>query len=453
MKYDLIVAGAGPSGCNAALAAARNGSKVLLIDMNGYPGGMNTAAMVGPIMAFHSGTTQVVKGIAQEIIDRLATKHGTLGHLDDPLGVASSITPIEPEILRLVYFEMLSEQPNITLLLHSFIYGVETQNNQITSVQIVNKSGSSTLQATHFIDATGDGDIAALAHVPFDIGRPSDNFTQPMTLMFKVGGVNLLQVIEYIRNNPEQFVFSASVDLEKYLAVSGFFDIVKKAKKNNDFTIPRDRVLFFQGLHPGEIFVNTTRVIKLDAISGKNLSQAEITSYAQVNELMHFFAKYLPGFENCYLLAIADTIGVRESRRFRCMATLTIEAVYNELPSEQSIAVCAFPIDIHDPAGAELQWVRRRQFSCYDIPYGTMVPKKFKNLLITGRCISATHEALASARISSTAMALGQAAGTAAALCVQHNYDFHTLPVLQLQQYLRAQGAVASKSELGSNNE
>jgi len=451
MNYDIIIAGAGSSGCTAAIAAARMGAKVLIIDKNAYLGGMNTVGMVCPIMAFHSGTNQIVKGIPQEIIDRLATKGSTLGHIPDPLGVTSSITPIEPAALRLVYFEMMSEQPGITMLLHSFIRGIEMKDGQLTGITVTNKSGTATYHAHKYIDATGDGDIAALSEVKYEEGRPTDNFSQPMTLMFKVGGVDYKQVIAYMYQNPEQFILSKDYNLEDYLAVSGYFDIVKVARKNGDFNIPRDRVLFFQGIHPGEIFVNTTRVIKLSGISAEELTLAEAAGYNQIGEILEFFKKYLPGFLNSYLIAVADTIGVRESRRFHCQYTLGIEDVYDEKESTESIAVCAFPIDIHDPAGAELKWVRHKKNFCYDIPYGTMVPKKIGNLLITGRCISASHEALASCRITSTVMALGQAAGVAAALAIRKKTSFQELDVSLVQDTLREQGAIPTKADF--NNE
>ena len=448
MKYDVIVAGAGPSGCMAAIAAARMGAKVLLVEKNAYPGGMNTGAMVCPLMAFHSGSTQIVKGIPQEVIDALQKKDATLGHIPDPLGVASSITPIEPAMLRLVYFEMLSAEPNITMLLHSFVCEVEMEKNAITGIQVVNKSGISLYQGKRFIDATGDGDLGALCRIGFDLGRLADNLSQPMSLMFKLGGVIYPKVIEYIQKNPEQFVLSTSARLEEYLAVSGFFDIVKTAREKGDFNIPRDRVLFFQGIHPGEIFVNTTRIIRLSGISAKDLTLAETDAHKQVGELLLFFRNYLPGFEDSYLSSIADVTGVRESRRFHCRYILDIEDVYEERQSDESVAVCAFPIDIHDPAGQDLTWVRRKKDFCYDIPYGTMVPKQVENLLITGRCIGATHEALASARITPTAMALGQAAGTAAALSIQTKSSIRDLDVKKLQEELRKQGAVSARADL-----
>lgn len=449
MKYDVIIAGAGPSGCMAALAAARMGAKVLLIEKNAYPGGANTAAMVCPLMTFHSGSKQIVKGIAQEVIDRLAEKEATLGHIPDPLGVTSTITPIEPAALRLVYFEMFAQQPNITLLLHSFLCGVEVEAGNITRVTVAGKNTTTSYQAKTFIDATGDGDLAALCHVGFDKGRPSDGYTQPMSMIFKVGGIDFGKVISYMRQNPEQFILHKDYkQLDRYLAVSGFFDIVRLAKACGDFNIPRDRILFFQGLHPGEAFINTSRIIKLSGLSSHDQTIAETEAARQVEELLAFFRKYLPGFESSYLAAIADVTGVRESRRIHGRYTLTVEDVYEERTSSEGVAVCAFPIDIHDPTGADLQWVRRKQDFCYDIPYGVMVPQKIGNLLVTGRCISATHEALASARISATAMALGQAAGTAACLALDQKVAFDHLDVAHLQQELRRQGAIPTKADL-----
>lgn len=449
MKYDVIVAGAGPSGCMAALAAARMGARVLVIEKNAYPGGMNTAAMVCPLMTFHSGKKQIVRGIAQELVDRLRERGATLGHIPDPLGVTSTITPIEPSVLRLVYFELFAQQPNVTLLLHTFLCGAETEEGKVVRVTVVNKSGMATYQAKKFIDATGDGDLAALCHVGFEKGRESDGLTQPMSIMFKVGGVKREKIIAYMRKNPEQFILHKDyADLEGYLAVSGFFDIVKMAKANQDFTIPRDRVLFFQGVHPGEVLINTSRIIKLSGLSAQDQTLAEAEASRQVEELMRFFRKYLPGFEDCWLVDLADETGVRESRRIHGRYTLTAEDVYEERASKEGVAVCAFPIDIHDPAGEELQWVRRKQDFCYDIPYGVMVPKKVGNLLVTGRCISATHEALASARISATAMALGQAAGTAAWLAISQKTDFDQLDVSRLQEELRRQGAIPTKADL-----
>ena len=446
--YDLVVIGAGPSGMTTAISAARQGLEVLLIDKNSYPGGMNTAAMVSPLLTFHCGEQQVIKGIAQEIIDRLAKHNATLGHIPDPIGMASSITPIDTEILKIVYFEMLEELPNITVLFDTVLYSVESSQGIVKKVCVINKSGSATYTGKMFVDSTGDGDLAAMAKAEFNIGRTKDGLCQPMTLIFTVGGVDLSKVIEYVENNTEQFILNKNSDLNKYLAVSGFFEFVKQAQENGDLNIPRDRVLFFQGIHPGEITVNMTRIIKLSGINAKDLSITQFEAHKQIMEIIEFFKKYIDGFQSCYIQKIANTTGVRESRRIKGKETLTIDNVIQNLESNESIAICSYPIDIHDPNGMELNWLRKERACCYDIPFGVMVPIKFDNLLVTGRCISATHEAIASARISATAMAIGEAAGVAASVCAKGDYNFNTINMQEVQTVLNQQGAIPGKKWL-----
>lgn len=442
--FDVLVAGAGSSGICAAIAAARNGMQVLLLDQNGYPGGTNTACMVGPLMAFHDGQTQVVKGIAQEIVDRLTIRGGSLGHIPDPLGVVSTITPIDTELLKQVYFEMLLEESNITLLLYSRICDVQSKDGCLHSVTVLNKSGFAAYSAKVFIDATGDADMAVLAGAGYALGREQDGFCQPMSLMFSVCNVDLAQTTEYVRQNPDQFVLDPKCDLDRYLAVSGFFSLVEKAKQNDDFPLPRDRVLFFQGVHEGEVTVNMTRVPKFSGVDACDLTSVELQSHAQVDAAMVFLKKYIPGFANARLKNIASSTGVRESRRILGTKTLTAEMVLANRQQEDSVAVCAFPIDIHDPAGVSLSCAQQSEGS-YDIPYGVMLIPDFSNLLVTGRCISATHEALASARITPTAMALGQAAGTAASLAVQSSCGVQDVPIDLLQSSLYAQSAIPGK--------
>lgn len=442
--YDVIIVGAGSSGMNAAICAARKGLQVLLIDQNGYPGGTNTSAMVGPFMTFHDGEKQVVKGIAQEIIDRLAAKGGTLGHVPDPIGVVASITPVDSELLKQVYFEMLAEEKNITTLLHTFLVDSDVRSNTVRSVRVVNKSGMQTFEGKIFIDASGDADLAAACGADFVVGRKHDGMAQPMTLMFGVENVDLQETVAYVHQNPEQFILNKDCDLTQYLAVSGFFSLVEQARKNGDFPLPRDRVLFFQGVHPGEVIINMTRVTKLSGVNGDDRTEAEIQAHKQVDIVMAFLKKYIPGFANARIKAIASATGVRESRRLVGVETLDTDMIFNSQENDNSVAVCAYPIDIHDPVGAELNWIRKGK-GCYDVPYGVMVPKKITNLLVTGRCISASHEAMASVRITPTAMALGQAAGMAASIAATEKTSVQAIDVQKLQNLLWQDGAIPGK--------
>jgi ribulose 1,5-bisphosphate synthetase/thiazole synthase len=445
-KADVIIAGGGPSGTVAAIAAARNGLKVLLVDKNSFLGGMNTAAMVCPIMSFHAGNRQIIKGIPQEVIDRLKKRGGSIGHVHDPLGVVSTITPIEPELLKQVYFEMVRECPLINLLLHTFVSGASVENGVIKGISCTNKSGTKTYQAKFFIDATGDGDLASICKAEYEEGRVDDGFAQPMTLMFKMGGVDLEKIKEYIKEKPEQFVLDDGVDIDKYLAVSGFFNLVDDARKNGEFNIQRDRVLLFEGINRGEVFVNMSRITKLKGTDAGDLTRAEMVGHAQIDEIISFLRKYIPGFSCSYLIATGSYVGVRETRRIKGRYSLSAEDVTEGRSFDDSIATCSFPIDIHDPLGDNLKWIKKNKNTFYDIPFRVMLPRKLKNLIVTGRCISASHEALASARISATAMALGQAAGTAAAVACRHNILFPDIDVSEIQKSLQEQGAVVGKA-------
>lgn len=447
-EYDVIVVGGGSSGVLAAVAAAREGASVLLIEKSGELGGMNTAAMVCPLMTFHAGKTQVIRGLAQEIVDRLIAQNGCLGHIPDPIGVVSSITPIEPTILKQVYFQLLREYPSVELLLHSTVYSAEISEGRIQAVKCICKDGKRVFSAKVFVDATGDGDLAARAHAEFSEGRSNDGFAQPLTLLFKVGGVDLTVVRRFIEENAEQFILGKGVDLSKYIAVSGYFDAVKRAKENGDLNLGRDRVLFFQGVMPGEVIINMTRVIKCRGTSSEELTYAEIAAREQIDEIMEFLHKYIGGFEGAYLVESGDYTGVRESRRISGHYTLTEEDVLAGRSFDDSVACCAFPIDIHDPVSAGLHWVKASEGSFYDVPYRVMLPRKTRNLLVTGRCISATHEACASVRITATAMALGEAAGIAAALALKVGENPAEIDVSELRARIEQHGGIAGRRSL-----
>ena len=446
-RYDVIVAGAGPSGIAAAIAAAREGARVLLVEGSGILGGMNTAALVCPLMGFHAGEKQVVRGFAQEIIDRLMARGASRGHLSDPLGVASTITPIEPTALKQVYFEMVAGQPGLDLLLLSFLCEARTSPKGISEVVCVNKSGRNVFSASTFIDATGDGDLMALAGAAYTEGRPADGLAQPMTLLFKLSGVDLDRVRAEMSGAPEQFILRKRVDLTGYVAVSGFFDAVRCAREAGDFSVERDRVLFFQGTRPDEVFVNMTRVTRCRGTNGWELSHAEQEARAQVDEILAFLRKYVPGFAGAVLAETGDCIGVRESRRLKGEYTLTEQDILAGRRFDDSVAMCAFPIDIHDPAGKDLRWVKTNEPTCYDVPYRVMLPQAGKpgNLLVTGRCVSATHEAVASVRITPTAMALGEAAGIAAALSLGHAGRCADVEVEMLQARIASHGGVPGR--------
>ncbi|MDR2746632.1 MAG: FAD-dependent oxidoreductase [Treponema sp.] len=445
-KTDIIVAGAGPSGCAAAVAAARMGARVLLVERYGFAGGMNTAALVGPLMTFHAGKVQIIRGIAQEIIDRLMETGASLGHIPDPLGVASSITPVDSEYLKLVYEDLLTAA-GVRTLFHTFIHSLDREGRQIKNIHWVNKDGGGSSGPGYFIDATGDGDLAALGAMDFFEGRESDGLAQPMTLIFKMGGVDIARIKEAMAAEPSQFVLDSGItDIKNmpYLAVSGFFRAVEEARRRGEFSIPRDRVLLFQGLRSGEVLINMIRVLCHRGTDAAGLSAAEAKGRRQAAETVRFLKKYIPGFAESFLTALGTQIGVRESRRIRGRISITAEDIQEGRTFPDSIALGAFPIDIHDPGGKDLDWKPGNRNNCYEIPYRVMYGE-IGNLLVTGRCVSASHEAMASVRISATAMALGQAAGIAAVLAAGGGIDVDRVDPGLIQAELLRQGALPRK--------
>ena len=294
MKYDCIVCGGGPAGICASISASRNNAKVLLIEQSGLLGGTNVLSLVGPLMTFHNELKPIIGGIANEIIDRLSKTNDTLGHIPDPLDFCSTITPVDVEALKKLYFDMIEEN-GVDLLLHSTIVGVEKKEGRVVSVKVANKSGVKDYQADYFIDATGDGDLCSFAGAEYILGRAEDHLCQPMTMPFVLGNVDLDRVRDEMRNHPDNFVLRNDYDF-KYVGVSGFFNEVNKAKENGDFAINRDRVLLFEDVKENQVTVNMTRVLKLNGIDEFERTKAEIEGRKQVYQAYDFLKKYVQVF-------------------------------------------------------------------------------------------------------------------------------------------------------------
>lgn len=415
----------------------------MLVERYGFAGGMATAALVLPVMTFHAGNEQVITGIPQEVVDRLVRLGASPGHVPDPTGVCPTFTPVDPEYLKFVYQEMLLES-GVDLMFHTQVTGVMKRGERVTGLRVQGKGGPSEMEAAVIVDATGDGDVAALAGAAYAEGREIDGLCQPATMMFRVGGVRLEKVLEYMKAHPDEFVLGyppGEFERLPVIAVSGFFKQVEEAKARGKFPLERDRALFFGLPGAGEVIVNMTRVTRVRGTGSGDLTRAEIESRRQVFAVLDFLREYIPGFQEARLLATGAQVGVRESRRIRGLYTLTGKDVVNGRSFPDSVARGAYPIDIHDPSGAGLTWVRMVPGTSYDIPYRCLVPETIDGLLVAGRCLSADHEALASARISATAMALGVAAGCAAALAVTSGRQPREVDVPELQRRLSSLGA------------
>lgn len=438
-KYDVIIIGGGPSGITAALAAGRLNVSTLLVERYGFLGGMSSSALVYPWFTFHDlSGNQVINGIAQEIVDELKMKGGSPGHMRDSSGFVWSITPFDKETLKSVVLVMLSNS-NVDILLHSFVSEVQIVDQTITKLKTVGKYGNSELEGKIIIDATGDADIAFLSGAPVTLGRFGDGKVQALSLIFRLGGVKTEPIQRYYIEHPDEFYTPAvPIDREKLplTGVSGFFEHWKNAPAG----IPRDRFLFFVGPRKDEITVNTTRILDINPTQPEQITQAEISGRQQVEQLTVFMKDSLPGFENSYLLETATQVGVRESRRIVGQYSLNETDVINGPFFPDVVARCGYPIDIHMPDDASMKLVDFK--TSYGIPYRVMLPQKIKNLLVTGRAVSCTHEAFSSLRVTAPVMALGQAAGTAAALSIKKSVSPTFINISQLQALLLESKAI-----------
>ncbi len=421
--YDVIVAGGGVSGSVAAIACARRKVRTLLIEKYGFCGGTLTNSGVGPMMTFHAGDKQVVGGIAQEIIDELIKRGASPGHIKDMTGYASSITPFDAEELKHVLDDMLVES-GCDILYHTLVSGSNLDNNRIKSVRVSNKGGIYDISAKVFIDATGDGDLFFYSGVPFFKGREEDGLCQPMTMNLKIRGVDIRMIRESIGKDPENHnVVTDRIFSVERIAVSGFKKELALAKANGEIDFEREVVLFFETGNPGEVILNMTRITKKDATCPYDLSAAEIEGRKQARQAFAFLKKRIPGFQRSVLVSTGPQIGIRESRRVKASYILTREDLLTSRQFPDTAARGGYPIDIHNPAGNFTSTVHLEPGQVYNIPYRSMINDHVPNLIISGRCIGATHEAGAAIRVAPIAMAIGQACGTAGALSIIQGVD------------------------------
>ncbi|GBG11770.1 FAD-dependent oxidoreductase [Paenibacillus agaridevorans] len=441
-KYDVAVLGGGPAGITAAISAARSGAKTILIERYGFLGGMSTAAMVYPWMTFHAASgEQVIKGLAQEIVDRLMALGASPGHLRDTIGFTHTLTPYHPEVYKVLACDMLAEA-GADILLHTSVIHVETEGERIGAIRLYGKNGIRELKAKVYVDATGDGDVAYMAGAPWEKGNDNGKL-QPMTMKFRMRGVDLQAIKQYMKNNPSEFYEKSLISELDRLPLTGIMGFYSKWREAR-LPILRDGLLFFSGPGEDEVLINTSRVSGLDPTNSEDLTKAEIEGRKQVLELETFLQLNIPGFERASVSAVGTQIGVRETRRMIGQYVLSGQDVLSARKFADVIARSGYPIDIHNPEGKGVTANFIREGGAYDIPYRSIVPLQTANLLLAGRCISTSHEAQATTRLTPSCMAIGQAAGTAAALAAQLRCDTRDVPIDLLQKLL-----LAGNAELG----
>jgi hypothetical protein len=441
--WDVIVVGGGVSGFTAAIAASRNGAKTLLIEKEGALGGTMANVLVGPMMTFHSFVQQTIRGIPQEVVDRLKGMGGSPGHILDETGYSATVTPFDNESLKLVAQRMVLES-GAQILLHTWVQGTIVSNHTLQGLVVLNKGGIEKLYARVIIDASGDADVAYFAGAPIEIGRQQDGLVQPVSLIFRVGPIDTKALIEYITSHPKELnpkTLIQKYQEQDYHFVNGFVDILQKAIKEGELSLRREEVLFGSTGQPDEVIINMSRIYGIDPLDAWDLTKAELLGREQMFSLMSFLQKRIPGFKNAHIQAAGSRVGVRESRRVMGDYVLTYEDLAACRHFPDAVVRNSYEIDVHAETEQDTSIDEALSGEYYEIPYRCLVPRKVEQLLIAGRCISTTHKAQGSTRTSPTCMALGQAAGTAAALSIKEETSPRYLNHELLRKTLISQGA------------
>ena len=419
-EYDVVVCGGGPSGFIAAIAAARGGARVALVERLGFLGGMATASLVAPISVFNYNDRRIIDGIPWEFIERLIEIGGA--REEKPIG---NIT-FSPEKYKLIAQRMVLEA-GISLYFHSYLTGCRKDGNRLTHIIIDNKNGAEAIAGKYFIDCTGDADLSYQAGVPM---QPMRSELQPATLIFMLGGVDT-DSLPMIRHS-KQGVNYHDLDMRKVLE-----------EMNKKHKLPQFGGPWYCGvLDNGLVLVNMTRTYA-NMADNRQATSTECLLREDVFTFVDLLTKNVPAFKNAYLVMTAPQTGTRETRRIKGVHTLTGEEYIEAQDFPDAISRGCHPVDIHSSSSnnQRCEFLKDAAF----VPYRCLIAPNFPNLLVGGRAFSADGVSSASVRVQASVMGLGQAAGAASALCVQSGTDVSEVDITELRRVLIAYGANLTK--------
>jgi hypothetical protein len=436
-RYDVVVVGAGISGVIAAVRAAREGASTLLLEGSGTLGGMITGGRMTKPTGLVNG------GLFNEMFDRCA-RYGGGDKSVRKTYWGSYSGMFDAEVMQRVVIEVLDEA-GVDILLRATAVDCVMSGTALSEIVIQAKSGRKRIAATIFVDASGDGDIAALAGADFMLGRSSDGAMQPISTYVRIINVDIPKLYAFCgrnRNDLEQLLppggGATNDDFVLKFHASGFTGLIEQAQSDGfPWILPRNHMILRAGLIPGEIIVNITR-FHGNALDERVLSRAEIEVRRQAYCAFDFFRRYLPGFETSIFLETSPKLGVRETRRIVGDYILTESDVVSNARFEDAIGLCNAPIDIHDPAGGGVSM--RNIGEGYGIPFRCLLPKGIDGLLTAGRCISVDEIAFGSTRNTPACAMTGEAAGIAAALAANTATKVRAAPVAPVQSRLQSLG-------------
>lgn len=423
-EADVVVCGGGTAGISAACCAARHGARVILLERWPSLGGMATNALVN-IWHTSDRKRQVIQGFVQEAIERGGRFVRQMAHY-----------PTRPETHEFdstgmrVVFDRMTKDAGVRVFCGLTAVESIVEDGRLRAVLVDTKTGRKAVTGKIFVDATGDGDIAANAGLPFDFGRSSDGGVQGMTMMFRLRGIDTARAKAHPEDARNVF------ELMKKLRDDGKFPPFLDAAARSYLASPRDPIVSYN----------------MCPVSGNPLDEEELTRISaqareQAYRYVDLWREMMPGFESADVEQMGFGLGVRESRRIRGLKTLDAQMVVKAAKQPDAIGHGFWMIDIHDPKGSgHTTWVDQKAEmmppvgESYHIPLGICLNDRIANLAVVGRCISATHEALASVRLQSHCMVMGQGVGTCAALALEGGVRMGQVDIPRLQSTLRKDG-------------